>query len=58
MYNNQHSAGKGDRPRSGFNKKKFDKRMDEIFSPKEIKTWNPDEEEKTKKSKNSRKSKD
>ena len=55
MYNDKHAAGKGDKPRSGFDKKKFDQNMDKIFKPKEIKTWNPNEKEKRK---GSRKSKD
>lgn len=43
MSREAHSAGKGWKPRPvGEN---FGKKMDEIFGVKEIKTWNPDDEE-------------
>jgi hypothetical protein len=44
MSRESHSAGKGWKPRPVS--ENFGKEMDRIFGPKEIKTWNPDEEEK------------
>ena len=56
MYSDQHSSGKGDRPRSGLDRKKFNKNMDKLFPSKQVKTWDPNEEEETTKSR--KKSKD